>query len=263
VRDFTLSMYGQFLEAITNTEYTAISVHDYLKSAPDRCVILRHDVDRAVKRSLDMAQLEHEYGIRSTYYFRHTDEVFKPDYMHAIADLGHEIGFHYEVLDKAKGDLKKAINIFEKELNELRDVEEITTVCMHGNPLSQWLNRDIWKKYDFKEFGILGEPYLSIDYNKVLYLTDTGRTWADLKIRVKDVLNSGGSGANSGFVGKIASTKDLIEFVKSEEVPQMCILAHPNRWCDDTFGWTKEIISQNIKNIGKAGLVWYRNRRSL
>jgi hypothetical protein len=40
----------------------------------------------------------------------------------------------------------------------------------------------------------------------------------------------------------------------------MCLLAHPNRWCDDFGGWTKELLFQNIKNVGKAGIVWYRSR---
>jgi len=57
-------------------------------------------------------------------------------------------------------------------------------------------------------------------------------------------------------------TDDVIDLVEAEEVPQMCILAHPNRWCDDAFGWTKELIYQNVKNIGKAGIVWYRNRNN-
>ncbi|MCK4825199.1 hypothetical protein KA005_56140, partial [bacterium] len=104
------------------------------------------------------------------------------------------------------------------------------------------------------------EPYLSLDYNKILYLTDTGRTWADLKIRVKDVVDTSGGGAKSRLAGKIASTDDVVDLVKAEEVSQMCILAHPNRWCDDAFGWTKELLFQNVKNVGKAGIVWYRNK---
>lgn len=104
-----------------------------------------------------MAQIEHEYGIRSTYYFRTVKDVFKPMIIKKIASLGHEIGFHYEVLDKAKGDVKKAIEIFEKELRELREVADVTTICMHGNPLTFWVNRDLWTNYSFDDFGIISE----------------------------------------------------------------------------------------------------------
>ena len=256
-RDFTLSKYRELIETIVSTDYEPIAVRDYFESDPDRCIILRHDVDRAVKCSLDMAQLEHEYGIRSTYYFRHTDDVFKPEFIHAIADLGHEIGFHYEVMDKAKGDTARAIEIFKTELGELRAIEDVNTACMHGNPLAPWSNRDLWEKYDIKDFGIIAEPYLSIDYGKVLYLTDTGRTWADRNIRVKDVLDDS---ANIRSIPNIATTNDVIDLVSKEEIPQICILAHPNRWCEDIPGWTKELVLQNLKNVGKAGIVWDRNR---
>ena len=260
--DFTLTKYEELCQTMVSSEYVLSTVQEYLTPGNlDKCIILRHDVDRAISRALDMAELEHEYGIISTYYFRHTEDVFRPNIMRKIADMGHEIGFHYEVMDKAKGDAEKAIEIFEQELEEMRSVSEVTTVCMHGNPLASWSNRDLWEKYDLKNFGIIGEPYLSLDYNKILYLTDTGRTWADLNIRVKDVLDTV-NGANSRFTGKIASTDDVIDLVKAEDVPQMCILAHPNRWCDGFLGWTKELIYQNIKNIGKAGIVLYRKRNN-
>jgi hypothetical protein len=279
VRDFTLTKYESLLQAIKKTDYSTCTVYDFLKNKPGKCIILRHDVDRAVNRNLEMAKLENRYGIKSTYYFRHTEETFKPDIILQMAEMGHEIGFHYEVMDKAKGDPEKAIEIFKKELEDLRkvteNVTEINTVCMHGNPLKPWSNRDLWQKYDFRDFGLTGEPYLSIDYNKVFYLTDTGRTWADLKIRVKDTIDRPVDkskdksrdkfGANIKADPKadhraISSTDDVIHLIQSENVSQICLLVHPNRWCEDFGGWTKELLFQNVKNVGKAGIVWYRSR---
>lgn len=262
MRDFTLAKYESLLQAIKKTNYSTCTVRDFLKTKPKKCIILRHDVDRAINRNLAMAKLEHSYGIKSTYYFRHIEETFKPEIIIRMAKMGHEIGFHYEVMDKANGDTGKAIEIFKKELEDLRivteSVTEINTVCMHGNPLKPWSNRDLWKKYDFKDFGLIGEPYLSIDYNKVCYLTDTGRTWADLKIRVKDTIDRFGANEKAD-IKSISSTDDVIHFIESERVPQICLLVHPNRWCEDIAGWTKELLFQNVKNVGKAGIVWYRN----
>lgn len=264
LRDFTLKKYECLLQAIKNTNYSTCTVQDFLKFEPEKCVILRHDVDRAVNRNLEMAKLEHGYGINSTYYFRHVEETFKPEIIRQMAEMGHEIGFHYEVMDKANGDPKKAIEIFKEELEDLRkvteNVTEIKTVCMHGNPLKSWSNRDLWQEYDFKDFGIMGEPYLSIDYNKVLYLTDTGRTWADLNIRVKDTIERAGLNAACSDLKTIYSTYDVIQLIRSEKISRICLLVHPNRWCDDFGGWTKELAFQNMKNVGKAGIVWYRNR---
>ncbi|WMW25440.1 hypothetical protein RE474_01585 [Methanolobus sediminis] len=259
MRDFTLSIYKELLEAICASAYSTTNVRNYLQQAPEgKCIILRHDVDRSVERNLKMARLEHEFGISSTYYFRHVKDVFIPDAIKEVAELGHEVGFHYEVMDKAKGNKEKALEIFKNELGDLRRYADVSTACMHGNPLVSWSNRDLWADYDFREFGIIGEPYFSLDYSQVLYLTDTGRTWADRNIRVKDVLDSPQDSMNTRLTQDVRSTDDVICLIRGEEFRQICILAHPNRWCDGMYGWTKELVMQNVKNIGKAGIIWYR-----
>lgn len=263
MRDFTLTKYESLLQAVKKTNYSTCTILDFLKNEPGKCIILRHDVDRAVNRNLAMAKLEHSYGIRSTYYFRHIKETYRPEIILQMAEMGHEIGYHYEVMDKANGDMDKAIEIFREELEDFRKIAEINTICMHGNPLKPWSNRDLWKNYDFRDFEIIGEPYLSIDYNKVFYLTDTGRTWANLKIRVKDTIekSEGKYGANEkANIRPISSTDDVIHLIQSENVSRICLLVHPNRWCEDFGGWTKELLFQNVKNVGKAGIVWYRSR---
>ena len=193
--DFTHAKYEELCKAMVDSDYTPVSVCTYLdleaQPQPNRCIIIRHDIDRKPERALKMAKIENRLEIASTYYFRKKEDVFIPEIIKEIANMGHEIGYHYEVLDKAEGDIEKAIRIFEDELKEFRKICDVKTICMHGNPLSKWVNKDIWKKYDFKYFGIIGEPYLSIDYTRVLYLTDTGRKW-NSRFSVKDVV-----GANS------------------------------------------------------------------
>ncbi|TGC11608.1 hypothetical protein CUN85_01435 [Methanolobus halotolerans] len=238
-----------------------MTMREHLVSPVDKCIILRHDVDRAVDRNLAMARLEAKYGIRSTYYFRHVRDVFIPGAIQEVAELGHEVGFHYEVMDKAKGDKLKALEIFGKELEDLRQYADVTTACMHGNPLASWSNRDLWDDHDFRDFGIIGEPYFSLDYSRILYLTDTGRTWADRNIRVKDVLETPADCLNASYCKVIRNTDDVMDMIRREEVDRICILAHPNRWCDSIPGWTREMVMQNLKNIGKAGIIRYREMR--
>ncbi len=71
-RDFTLMAYRDLMETVTDSVYTPTTVCDYLTSPPARAMILRHDVDRAPERALDMARVEDEMGvrvIRETYQF--------------------------------------------------------------------------------------------------------------------------------------------------------------------------------------------------
>jgi hypothetical protein len=262
-RDFTLIKYRNLLETIIKSNYIATTVYKYIISKPERCIILRHDVDRAIKKSFEMARLESDYGIKSTYYFRYNEDTFKPDIIRKIFDMGHEIGYHYEVIDKAGCNFEKSFEIFQKEIEEFRLITDVNTVCMHGNPLSPWSNLGIWNRYDFEDFGIIGEPYISIDYKKVLYYTDTGRTWSDPKVLKKYFIDNKDFIDRSGINGKfkpenIFSTDDIIRLIESKKFPQICLLTHPNRWCDGCLTWANELVFQKIKNTGKVGIILYR-----
>ena len=57
---------------------------------------------------------------------------------------------------------------------------------MHGSPLLEWDHRLIWEKYDYRDFGIIGEPYFDVDFGDVLYLTDTGRRWDGDAFNIRD-----------------------------------------------------------------------------
>ena len=68
----------------------------------------------------------------------------------------------------------------------MRAIVPVKTICMHGSPLSRVSNLDLWKRYDYRELGIIGEPYLDIDFDDVFYLTDTGRRWDGGSVSVRD-----------------------------------------------------------------------------
>jgi hypothetical protein len=123
---------------------------------------LRDDVDRKPENALQMAEIERGFDLRATYYVRSTKEVFKAGIMQEIEKTGHEVGYHYEVLDKAKGNYGEAMKIFEEELGAFRKICDVKTFYMHGKSLSRWTNKDVWDKYDFNDFDIIGEPYLYI-----------------------------------------------------------------------------------------------------
>ncbi len=93
--------------------------------------------------------------------------------------------------------LEMAITSFRENLAKLRRVVPIETICMHGSPLSKYDNRMLWEKYDYREFGIIGEPYFDINFEEVLYLTDTGRRWDGDSVNIRDKAESREQGAGS------------------------------------------------------------------
>ena len=189
VMDFTLKKYAELLHVLDDYGYQFVTFEQYCtekESMRDRFVILRHDVDLKPENALAVARLEHVMDIQASYYFRVVEQSNKPEIIKAIAGLGHEIGYHYEDVALCQGDTGKAFAHFEKQLDYFRGFYPVKTICMHGAPRSKFDNKDLWKSYDYHDFGIVGEPYFDVDYSKVFYLTDTGRRWDGFNVSVRD-----------------------------------------------------------------------------
>ena len=253
-RDFTLKLYRDFLKTALAKGYHLTTFKDFISNNHhhEKVMILRHDVDNDPRNSLRTALIQSRLGVKGSYYFRIVPSSFNIRYIKKIRDLGHEIGYHYEDMTLANGDFRKAIDLFRKNLQKIRDYYPVETICMHGSPLSKWDNREIWKHYDYKNFGVIGEPYFDLNFNKVLYITDTGRSWNNTKASVRDSVNS-------AFNYSFKSTFDLIEAFNNNQLPPIIMQnIHPERWHDDLFKWTSHYISQNIKNQAKILLKKYR-----
>lgn len=254
--DFTRKKYRQLLVTLQAADYRFITYNDYCKGMkPERFVILRHDVDLLPLNSLATAQIEHELGCCAVYYFRAVPESWDESTISKIAGLNHEVGYHYESLTTCKGDVPQAFDDFKKNLEQLRKLVPVSTICMHGSPRSPYDSKDIWKKYDYTSLGIIGEPYLTTDFSKMLYLTDTGRRWDGYKVSVRDKIEGYQEEWNAkGW--SFHSTDDIIMALRENRLPdQLMITTHPQRWFDFGFGWMKELVMQNAKNIVKAAIV--------
>lgn len=252
MRDFTISIYRQLLQALKEAGYAFQTFEDYLGDPQTRAVLLRHDVDDRKLHSLAFARIQHEMGIVGTYYFRMVPESFDEEVIREIHRLGHEVGYHYEDMDFAHGDPHKAIGLFEKHLARLRALVPVTTICMHGSPRSKYDNKDVWKHYDYRNYGIIGEPYFDIDFKKMFYLTDTGRRWDGGAVSVRDKVGS-------GFDLTFHTTQEIIACIQSGRFPtRVMINFHPQRWTDDPGLWIREKYIQKAKNLVKYWLIKWR-----
>lgn len=310
--DFTLNTYSLLIKVLKEQQYTFQTFAGFIKDPAARVIILRHDVDTRNMNSLHTAIIEKEMGITGTYYFRMVPQSYDEEVIKQIAGLGHEIGYHYEDLsrcgvrgagyggkikrlqdyktarphDKVLPDeelLEVAISSFRENLAKLRRVVPVETICMHGSPLSKYDNRMLWEKYDYREFGIIGEPYFDINFEEVLYLTDTGRRWDGEAVSIRDKaqgtpvhrsFSEGGGHRAQGEEPRIPpesseasakeeaayriplphfhSTFDIINAAKEKRLPdKIMITVHPQRWDDRSLPWIRELILQNIKNVGK------------
>ena len=244
MKDFTLSMYELLLINLQKNGYNFITFEDSITNPHNgKQIILRHDVDKLPYNSLDTAKVEHKLGIKGVYYFRIVKESNDPKVIKEIAALGHEIGYHYEDMALTKGNIDNAIHDFEKNLAYFRQFYPVRTICMHGSPMSKWDNKKIWEKYNYKNYGIIGEPYFDINFDEFCYLTDTGRRWDGDKVSVRDKVKS-------TFNLHFHSTTDIINGI-SKLPNKIMITTHPQRWSNNQIIWIKELILQSIKNIVK------------
>ena len=289
--DFTLTVYKDLLSAFLSKGFAFQTFEQFITNPLDKVVIMRHDVDRLPGNALRMARIEHGMGIAASYYFRVVPVSWDEGIIMEIAGLGHEIGYHYENLSMFKGDMEKALADFKYNLTRLRELVPVSTVCMHGSPLSRIDNLELLKSFDYKELGIVAEPYLDVDYSRIFYITDTGRKWNNETSSVRDRVES-------GFDIEVRSTGHLIELIKKREekssVHESALIGvneervnisladrqgnnftasgeskglpdrimfnvHPQRWHDAPLPWLKELVGQNVKNVVKKIFIKFRD----
>lgn len=278
--DFKVSTYKNLLVSLQSAGYSFQTFYDYLNAQNvdtkvslnhdkqshasslfafySKVIILRHDVEKHYENSLRFAQIQNNLGIKGTYYFRFLSKFFNPNIVKQIAALGHEIGYHYDDLTQCKGDYKKAISRFENNLSMLRKIASVNTICMDGSPLSKFDNKDIWKKYNYHDYGIIGEPYFDLDFNKIFYLTDTGRCWDGWKTSVRDKVPQQEMWVKQGLV--FHSTNDIIKAANDNRLPnQIMMTFHPQRWTNGELPWLKELFFQGAKNHVKKILIKTKN----
>ena len=242
---FGLTDYRHLLRTALDHGYEFYTVAEFLETpSPDSpSIVLRHDVDRRVRNAVALADVETDLGIDATYYFR--TSTFDPDVAEEMAGDGHEVGYHYEDLAKAGGNLHRAHARFAANLASFRQHVSVDTVCSHGSPLSPHLNTDMWNDDRAPaDYDLVGRAYeVEADDDGTgdrLYFSDTSRDW----------------NASVPDFGAVHSTDDLIRALESGACPAVYLLAHPSRWATTSFqrverpGW--DLAAEAGKSVASA-----------
>jgi len=129
----------------------------------------------------------------------------------------------------------------------------VYTVSMHGSPLSRYDNRELIRKIDLEELGIVCEPYSVVEDLNLIYLTDVGRTWNNSNINLRDK-------ANSSIDKKYKSTFEIIDALQIKlKGKKLMLNIHPERWEDSLVPWLRNAVWQKMKNSGKYVLIRMRH----
>ena len=223
--NFTYAAYRDLLSLLRERGYAVRNYHNYM-DAP-RCVILRHDIDYSLQQAVELAELETEEGVQSTWFvLLRTDfyNVFSKSGTEAlqhIRSLGHEIGLHFDEASYVPALRPDEVvqNII-KECGLLSALLEtrVSTVSMH-RPSKSTLEAD------FQIPGIVNS-YGKTFFHDFKYLSDSRRRWRE----------------------------PVLDIIRSGEFDRLHILTHAF-WYHEA----EEDISQTVGNfVRSAGLERYR-----
>ena len=218
-------------------------------------LVLKHDVENNVSKAYELANIEHKYGHRGTYYVQAylLDDSKNVKLLNKMQKMGHEITYHHDVMDSNKGDIKSAIQEFsENKIKFEKNGFTVKTVCQHGNPIIERVgyssNRDFFRNVDVQnlypdivDVMVNYKEKYKIDY---IYYSDAGRKFNLIYDPINnDVINS--DDKNIPF----ENLEILIDKLDDKSI----ISIHPHRWTKSTFSYIlKEKSFKIIKGIAKS-----------
>jgi len=246
--DFIYKEWDFFCKTLTQNNILSITARDVLKgNYREKYLVLKHDVETNVKRAYEIACIEKKYGHMSSYYIQ--GYLLLDDkniaYLNEIKNMGHEVSYHHDVMDGAKGIIEEAVTLFDENLKLFqKNGFEIETVCQHGNPLIERVgytsNRDFMRNHKmqqrYPEITDIMVDFMDKANTEYDYYSDAGRCFSLIYDPLyNDVINSDDKNI------KFDDLMTLLESILQDEKNKI-ISIHPHRW-------TKFRIEQVIKGI--------------
>jgi hypothetical protein len=217
--DFLYDSYRDLLDGFLKADYRVATVREAATDTIDPPIlILRHDVEWSAERALVLAAIERSLDVRSTLYFRVDTNANDIRAMVKLQDDGFEIGYHYNCLDRTRGDLTSAIEIFERDVTHMRRSGiDVVTVTPHGNPRLRRVgyaanadlirqDPDLLKRMHLYDLG--GYTRHFARQPNLFPVTDAGLRW------------------NHGQITR----KALSSIARHRSVPRMFMLVHTDYW---------------------------------
>lgn len=185
--DFTYKSYQNLIQLLGTYGYQPCAYHTW--QGLDRCVILRHDIDYSLDKAVELARIEHELGVASTYFALLSSDFYNPasksctEKLHTIQDLGHEVGLHFDEKAYPESTPTETVAHILRERDILSAIlgTPIATVSMH-RPSKATLDADL-------EIPGMVNSYAHTFFHHFKYLSDSRRRWRE---PVLDIIRAGG-----------------------------------------------------------------------
>ena len=197
---------------------TSIRFRDTEGNKMMNILLCKNDVERTPENALKLARIYRELGINAAFYFHTRKNVYNIGVMSAIQDLNHEVGYHYECLDRCRGDFRSARELFKREVEMFRkDGFDLHTVAYHDENLIKKIgyktNYELIMKYPelLNECGLDFEASFILKTNKFVIINDR---YSKINLMVEALYNPEHLKKNSNIY----------------------VLIHPDRWRNNLLG---------------------------
>lgn len=255
---FVYKNWDNFCKKLFQNNMISIPANEYLKSpAEGKRFILKHDVETDVFKACRLAEIEQKYGHRGSYYVQAylLDNEKNILLLKQMKDMGHEITYHYDVLDSNKGDMEKALEEFESNVGKFeKHGFEIVTVCQHGNPVIERIgynsNRDFFRSDKVqKTYSHITD--IMVDFpdktgTEYDYYSDAGRKFKLIFDPINnDIVNS--DEKNTEFKNLDA----VFDAIRATE-KNFIISTHPHRWTESALEYILKMVAfKVVKAVAK------------
>lgn len=167
----TPDAYRAFLEGLLDEGYT---FHGF-EPLSEKAVVVRHDIDLSATAALEMAELEADLGVETTYCFMVTTPAYalrnRVDCLDEILELGHDIALHFDTHhywddDPGTGAVESAVRVERETLARLANTT-VDTVSFHMPP--EWVLG--------RRFGSFENTYQPRFFRDIDYISDSRQKW--------------------------------------------------------------------------------------
>jgi hypothetical protein len=242
-----LNQYAELIREFNKLGYEFLTFRDYVEKLNENSLgekkyfISRHDIDTDNSTAKAFFEIEKQYNIKATYYFRLS--TIDIALMKEIEKYGSEASYHFEEIatyckihhiksiEEVSSHLPKIETLFKENFSNIQNQlgVKLKTVCSHGDFVNRKLgiinNKLTHNQLLREELGIISETYDS------------------------KVMKSFDAYISDGTFLLDWETEDILKRCSGKNI--ICMLSHPREWRVSILSNTAE----NIKRVYE-GLKW-------
>ncbi|MEM0475931.1 MAG: hypothetical protein QW343_04010 [Candidatus Norongarragalinales archaeon] len=189
---FSLKHYAEILRKAKKLGYKIVGTREFARRKPmGRVLVLRHDIDFEPARALEMARVEKENGVRSTYFVRVHYDGYNPfgfktnAVLRKLESAGHEVGLHYECNDYAHVARVPPSEALKREKACLEAaLGHAVAGCAAHADFTGISNKTFFAKRKARDFGFEYEAFEK-PFRELHYVSDSLGKWSEGKCLCK------------------------------------------------------------------------------